>query len=136
MKNNRSGFTLVELLVVISIIGLLAAIAAFSIPYTRARARDTKRVSDIDQLMKALDLYVGQNGAYPIATTPVCLDGSDIVTTALQADGLISATVKEPFYTDASKCFSYSSDNTGELYSIDFYLETNAVGPQGKNTRP
>lgn len=130
------GFTLVELLIAVAIIGLLAAMVSFSVPYARARARDAKRVADIDQFMKALDLYVNQTGAYPLAVTPVCLDGTDEISDALISESLINTAVKEPLYTDPSRCFSYSTDAAGESYAIDFYLETQAVGNQGLNTRP
>lgn len=130
------GFTLIELLIVVSIIGLLASLAAFSIPYTRARARDTKRAADLDQLMKALDLYVSQNGAYPIAAAGVCLDGSDSVSLALIGDSLINTAVKEPIFPEPARCFNYATDAAGTEYSIEFHFETNAVGPAGPNTRP
>lgn len=62
----RRGFTLIELLVVISIIGLLSTIILASVVQARARARDAKRIQDLQQLQKALELYyAGSQGKYP-----------------------------------------------------------------------
>ena len=65
MKKQKS-FTLIELLVVIAIIGILAAIAIPSLSNARAKARDARRVTDLDQLAKAMELYFSDNNRYPI----------------------------------------------------------------------
>lgn len=66
MKINRhKGFTLIELLVVVSIIGVLATIVLSSLSEARSRARDTKRLTQITSLQKALELYYLDNGEYP-----------------------------------------------------------------------
>lgn len=59
------GFTLIELLVVIAIIGLLATMAVVSFGNARKKARDTKRITDIKQLQKAVEMYNEMNGQYP-----------------------------------------------------------------------
>jgi prepilin-type N-terminal cleavage/methylation domain-containing protein len=61
----RPAFTLVELLVVISIIGLLSTIAAVSLSSSRSAARDTKRKADIRQISQAVELYYNSNGNLP-----------------------------------------------------------------------
>jgi general secretion pathway protein G len=63
-----SGFTLIELLVVISIIGLLSTMAVYSFNNTRVKARDAKRMSDLKQIQKALELYFDDFGTYPSET--------------------------------------------------------------------
>ena len=44
-RNNKKGFTIIELLVVISIIGLLSTISVVSLNGARIKSRDAKRVS-------------------------------------------------------------------------------------------
>lgn len=66
MTKTNKGFTLVELLVVVAIIGLLAGIATVSVNSTRVRARDARRIADIKQMQNALELYNNSNsGVYP-----------------------------------------------------------------------
>ena len=71
MKNINTkykiGFTLVELLVVISIIGILSAVIYASFGDARKIARDNIRKSDLKALQLALELYKAQNGRYPEA---------------------------------------------------------------------
>lgn len=61
----KKGFTLVELLVVISIISLLSSIVFSSLQDARSQARDTKRVQDIKQFKLALELHYQAEGSYP-----------------------------------------------------------------------
>lgn len=51
----KSGFTLIELLVVISIIGVLSAIGSAVYSRVQAKARDAKRIADIDVITKSLE---------------------------------------------------------------------------------
>lgn len=64
MQKSR-GFTLIELLVVISIIGLLSSIVLASLNSARIKARDTRRMADLEQIRTALELYYDSNGYYP-----------------------------------------------------------------------
>ena len=67
---SRSGFTLIELLVVIAVIGLLWSIVLASLNSARAKSRDAKRRSDLNQLRTALDLYYSNHGSYPFLSPP------------------------------------------------------------------
>jgi prepilin-type N-terminal cleavage/methylation domain-containing protein len=58
------GFTLVELLVVIAIISVLATLLLLQLGVARAKARDAKRIADINQVRSALELYFDDNGSY------------------------------------------------------------------------
>lgn len=58
------GFTLVELLVVIAIISILATLLLLQLGVARAKARDAKRIADINQVRSALELYFDDNGSY------------------------------------------------------------------------
>lgn len=70
IKNKQKGFTLVELLVVIAIIGVLATLVLLQLGSARARARDTKRIADINQLRTSAEQYYDDNGGkYPVAAS-------------------------------------------------------------------
>lgn len=65
METNTRGFTLVELLVVISIISLLSSVVLTSVNSARAKARDARRRADVNQVKLALELYYDANNKYP-----------------------------------------------------------------------
>ena len=57
MKKTTTGFTIVELLIVIVVIAILAAISMVAYTNIQGRARDSRRASDIAQIKKALLAY-------------------------------------------------------------------------------
>lgn len=68
MKNQRLpslGFTLIEVIVVIVIIGMVSTFAVANYYRTQAIARDGKRVQDLNFAQAALEQYKLANGAYP-----------------------------------------------------------------------
>ena len=63
------GFTIVELVVVIAVIGILAAITIVAYSGIQADSRDTARLNDIAAIRKGLEVYKLRNGEYPIHST-------------------------------------------------------------------
>lgn len=69
IQRSKKGFTLIEMLVVLGIIGLLAAITITSISSARATSRDKVRISDIEQLRLSFRLLLESAGSYPTNVT-------------------------------------------------------------------
>lgn len=68
MAKKQTGFTIVELLIVIVVIGILAAITIVAYNGVQTRARDAKRASDVSSITNALEAYHAINGTYPQET--------------------------------------------------------------------
>ncbi len=64
-KFNKKGFTIVELLIVIVVIGILAALVITTFTGIQQRARNTERETDIKAVHGLLEAYYAQKGAYP-----------------------------------------------------------------------
>jgi general secretion pathway protein G len=69
-SNQEKGFTLLELLIVIVIIGILALLIIPNISSAPKKARDTQRKTDLRAAQKALEEYYVSNQAYPIVASP------------------------------------------------------------------
>jgi prepilin-type N-terminal cleavage/methylation domain-containing protein len=63
----RRGMTLVEILVVVAIIGILAGLVTINLTSSRVKARDKKRIADVEAVAQALTLYYAANRSYPTA---------------------------------------------------------------------
>lgn len=64
-SSSRSGFTLIEILVVIAIIGILSGLLFTNFSSARERSRDTKRKADFHALQQALQLYMNDYNVFP-----------------------------------------------------------------------
>lgn len=66
VRRQRAGFSLIELMVVVAIIGILMAAGIVSFRNAQRSARDAKRRADIDAIAKAQEQYYSNNGSYPL----------------------------------------------------------------------
>ena len=65
---SQGGFTLIELLVVIAVIALLASVVVIALADARQKSRDVKRLSDIESMNTAFELYFASYKGYPTST--------------------------------------------------------------------
>lgn len=75
----QTGFTLIEILVSATIIGLLATIGIAGFQSVTRSGRDALRKTDLEQLRSALEIYKSEAGFYPTATTCVANLSSDYI---------------------------------------------------------
>lgn len=107
---SKKGFTLIEILIVVSIIALLAGIILVGLGGTRARGRDSRRIVDLKSIQNGLGLYYVKNNAYPA-------DYNDIVTAGLGITKLPS----DPL--DSAKGYLYVACDNGQSYVLGAALE-------------
>lgn len=124
MSEKKQGFTLIELLVSIAIVGILSTVAVIGLSSTRMRARDAKRIADLKQITKALELYYNDNGHYPPACTCTydcngyCRSHSpDWLTLAAALQPYIDPLPVDPVNVNCQPwndgCYSYAYGNVG-----------------------
>lgn len=122
MYKSKKGFTLIEMLIVIAIIGILASIILVGLGTFRGRGRDARRISDVRQVQNALELYFNSKGAYPLTDSWTGLRGT------LTGAGIgVSTIASDP---TASRSYGYCSD--GAKYVLEAVLE-DAANPTLKD---
>ena len=130
LKSNQRGFTLIELMVVITILALLGGIVMPRVIGRLRQARPQKAAIDIKQIGLALDMYAADNGMYP--------------TTEQGLDALVTKPTSQPeplnwveSYVDPTKFldpwgnpYVYESPSQHEGYDYDLYT-LGADGQEG-----
>lgn len=119
-NNNQFGFTMIELLVVTTIIILLSTVGLVSFRTAGQNARNGKRKADLESVRQSLVLYRTDNGTYPSGA-----QGSDFTTMLGTIQDYTSAVSIEDPTNDPPYVYSYSSD--GVTFTLTAYLEPSAT---------
>ncbi|MCX6718850.1 MAG: type II secretion system protein [Candidatus Taylorbacteria bacterium] len=117
------AFTLVELMVAISIMAILTAIIVTNLMSSRAKARDGKRVSDINQIQLALEFYYDRCHEYPATLSPNANNDSCPAGITL---GSFIAQIPNPPGNIANEVYSsgYFISPVGSLHPDNYLLHT------------
>ncbi|MFA5935693.1 MAG: type II secretion system protein [Patescibacteria group bacterium] len=132
----KSGFSILELLLVLAIIGILGAVAIYALSVSRATTRDAKRVSDISVMHSGLTQYWLQKASYPVSD-PIDLGKTGSNAVGLTTNGFTGADgggvvilQRIPVGPRANEFYRYKGTANG--YSLRFTTEREtAFGPGG-----
>ena len=64
-KQNQNGFTIIEMLIVVLVIGVLATLVVVTFSGIQMKNRDNKRRNDLEAIAMQLEVYNASHGAYP-----------------------------------------------------------------------
>lgn len=141
----KSGFTLIEMMIVLVIIGILAGLTLTAFVGTRKTARDGKRKADLEMIASALEMYRTDKGHYP-RTEQGCgnynrITGSDCLSNTLEP-GYISDVPLDPINngTGAGPCgngkygYMYGTERLeGKTFRLWTHLEAVSEGSYTTN---
>ncbi len=120
MRNKKyqvdSGFTLLELILVMAIIAILASAIWGNFFTSLTKSRDAKRKEDLDLIAKALDIYYNDNKAYP---TSLPAGGNPFLNAVVTGVIYMQKVPSDPLYPDAVYCYPTvaAGSNTYKIYA-------------------
>ncbi len=135
-RNGKTGFTLLEVLVVVAVMAMLMSFTMASMRSAKQKNRDARRESDIKQLHNALAIYATNAGLYPICASEVVVGsaGDTCIGPALMSSQATQGRVPtDPLGATTGTCggagsnvYCYQSVN-GFTYTIRYALETDTI---------
>lgn len=124
IKNRQTGFTIVELLVVIVVIGILASITIVAYSGVTARAKTAKAQAAASSVIKKAELYNSLVGSYPAGTMTAT---TGFNTAATGADSSVSLQATGVVFAAITAGTAPSNENTVEYTPCSSTSGANAV---------
>lgn len=103
LKKENSGFTIIEVLIVLAIAGLIMLIVFMAVPALQRNSRNTQRKSDVSAMLGAVSEYVSNNG------------GRLPTTSGDFSAAFVNAVPNLGFYESANADYSYSASARGAV---------------------
>ncbi len=129
ISRNQKGFTIIELLIVIVVIGILAAIGFVAYGNVTKSARDSDRQADASALAKKAEEYYASDGVYPTLAQLTAMQGIDSKTTtspsgnALADGGATAGTCTTAPTSKANDTYCYAVAADGTSMSVGYWNE-------------
>lgn len=127
IENSVKGFTLVELMIVVTIIGILAAVSTVAFQGAKRSARDADRKADLEDIRSALEIYRADCGSYPADAGAGALTfGAALTDTCVGTNSTYMSTVPQDAL-NVQRGYVYKYDQlTTSTYILCAYLENGA----------
>lgn len=125
MKKQNFGFTLIELMVVISVIALLSGVALLGLRRVQSLGRDTRRISDLERIRTGLEVFFERNRFYPQLSGVSWTSDADTFPTALIGAGIGVFAVQTDPLNRTPFVYTYSSESPWTGYVLRALLENN-----------
>ena len=131
---DKRGFTMIELLIVIAILGVLTVLGITSFGTSQLKSRDARRKADLLNITKALEAYYNDHGEYPTGTGNTGIAGqtwsNPFTDPDNPTDGALYINVLP---TDPSGYNYYYDSSDGTYFQLYAYLENEQDGELTKD---
>jgi general secretion pathway protein G len=121
-RRRQRGFTLIELIVVVTIIGLLAGIAVVGIGHAQQKARENILKADLANMRKAIDDFYADKQRYPTSLQELVeakyLKRIPVDPITRSADSWVPVS-EEPSFEESTSMFSDDADSTAQSGIVD-----------------
>ncbi|MGC1177444.1 MAG: prepilin-type N-terminal cleavage/methylation domain-containing protein [Candidatus Saccharimonadales bacterium] len=131
LKKRNQGFTIVELLIVIVVIGILALLVITTYSGIQSKARNSKRQADVQSMQTQLEAFFSQNGYYPSLADMNNQSWRQTNMKSLDAGALVDPSSNCNPASDSGTCLLASSSASDKKYS---YAVTDSSGASCEST--
>lgn len=138
-KRTANGFTIIELIIVVIVIGILAGVIAISYRSSQERARFAAYKSDIVRINEAIQVYHAENGRYPLGST-LAASGCTVYspTNVYYISGLYPGYLNPwpipPSYNSGTNYYAYCWSGNGAEYKIIRLVSSTQTLPSIEST--
>lgn len=115
LKKQSKGFTIVELLIVIVVIGILAGLVITTYNGIQQKARNTERTTDLKTFQSQLEAYYATNARYPSSTDLGSTSANNVTFATANLKGMDKETMRDP--KGAVGDYSLASSATASKYA-------------------
>ena len=119
---DRQGFTLVELMITVVIVGVLAAVAVPIYQANVSRAKASEADACLGSVRTALRVYYAENAAYPVQASAKRVDSLGIDITAADLNGKYFA-IGDYTYTGTTSTYTIKATGSGSQAGINRSLD-------------